>query len=79
MRLAAIHRHPVKALGFEELGRTVLTAGGTLPWDRRWAVAHEAAKLDGDGWAPCANFSRGASSPAADGGDGSATTRHPAA
>ena len=84
MRLAAIHRHPVKALGFEELGRAVLTAGETLPWDRRWALAHERARLDGDGWAPCVNFSRGASSPALmavtaryDEASGRLTLRHP--
>ena len=84
VRLAAIHRHPVKALGFEELERTVLTAGETLPWDRRWAVAHERAKPDGGNWVPCANFSRGASSPALmavtaryDEGTGRLALRHP--
>ena len=64
MRLAAIHRHPVKAFGHEDVPRTDLRAGETLPWDRRWAVAHEAARLDGGRWVRCANFSRGASSPA---------------
>ena len=84
MRLAAIHRHPVKALGYEELDSTVLTAGETLAWDRRWALAHERARLDGDGWASCVNFSRGASSPALmavtaryDEASGRLTLRHP--
>lgn len=34
-----------------------------MPWDRTWAVAHEGARLTGDEWAPCANFSRGAKAP----------------
>lgn len=40
-----------------------LTAGMTLPYDRTWAVAHEASKADGSEWVPCANFSRGAKAP----------------
>ena len=37
--------------------RCTLTAGQALPWDRRWAVAHEAA-LDADGprWAALREF-----------------------
>jgi uncharacterized protein len=57
--LAHILRHPIKGHGREELGQVVLTAGACLPFDRHWAVAHEAAKLTG-GWVPCANFARGA-------------------
>jgi uncharacterized protein YcbX len=36
-----------------------------MPWDRVWAIAHEAARLDpaSRAWAPCANFARGAKSP----------------
>ena len=34
-----------------------------MPWDRRWAVAHEASKADGSEWVPCANFSRGSKAP----------------
>ena len=63
-RLAGIVRHPVKALGREALEAAELRAGETLPGDRLWALAHEAARLDGAGWAPCTNFLRGASSPA---------------
>lgn len=58
--VAALWRHPIKAHGREALQRVTLTKGQTMPWDRRWAVAHEAAKTDGTDWAPCANFSRGA-------------------
>ena len=64
MRLAAIWRHPIKAVGRERIAEVVLEAGRALPEDRIWAVAHEDARLDGDGWQPCRNFNRGASAPA---------------
>ena len=35
----------------------------SLPWDRRWAVLHEAAKADGSSWALCNNFSIGSKAP----------------
>ena len=59
----AIWRHPIKAHGREAIARTDLRAGEALPWDRHWAVAHETARLDGEAWAPCANFTRGAKAP----------------
>ncbi|ARE40933.1 MOSC domain protein [Rhodovulum sp. P5] len=62
-RLAQIWRHPIKGHGAEALEAVTLETGRTLPWDRAWAVAHEAAKTDGTDWAPCANFSRGAKAP----------------
>ncbi len=62
-RLALICRHPIKGHGREELASVALTAGQGLPWDRFWAVAHEAAKLR-EGWSPCVNFARGAKAPA---------------
>ncbi|TCO71537.1 MOSC domain-containing protein [Rhodovulum euryhalinum] len=58
--LAQIWRHPIKGHGAEALDEVTLEAGRTLPWDREWAVAHQAARTDGTAWAPCANFSRGA-------------------
>lgn len=61
--VAHIWRHPLKSHGREELDRVTLTAGETMPWDRAWAVAHEAAKTDGTAWAECVNFTRGAKSP----------------
>ncbi len=61
--LGQICRHPIKAHGREELASVLLSAGACLPWDRHWAVAHDAAKL-GDGWSPCPNFVRGAKAPA---------------
>lgn len=62
-RLALITSHPIKSHGREDLASVRLLAGEALPWDRFWAVAHEAAKLR-DGWSPCVNFSRGARAPA---------------
>ncbi|UYV38005.1 MOSC domain-containing protein [Rhodobacteraceae bacterium D3-12] len=66
MSLAQIWRHPIKAHGREALVNAQLDVGRALPFDRQWAVAHSAAKLDSDtadGWHPCRNFSRGASLP----------------
>jgi uncharacterized protein len=64
-RVAHLWRHPIKGHGVEAVASTVLEAGATMPWDRVWAVAHEAARVaPGQGeWAPCVNFSRGAKSP----------------
>lgn len=59
-RVAHIWRHPIKGHGREALPRVTLETGRTMPWDRRWAVAHDAARTDGTDWAPCQNFSRGA-------------------
>lgn len=62
-RLARIFRHPIKGHGREELAGVELAPGACLPWDRHWAVAHDAARLV-EGWNPCANFARGAKAPA---------------
>jgi uncharacterized protein len=61
LRLAHICRHPIKSAGFEEIARVSLTPGRTLPFDRAWAVAHEAAGFDGapEGWEPKLKFLRG--------------------
>jgi uncharacterized protein len=65
-RIAHLWRHPIKGHGVEAVERTTLEAGGTMPWDRIWAIATEGARLapGATHWAPCANFSRGAKSPA---------------
>lgn len=64
-RVAALWRHPIKSHGREALTHVRLEQGQTMPWDRRWAVAHEDAKIaDPAAWAPCQNFSRGAKAPA---------------
>ncbi|MDH2327390.1 MOSC domain-containing protein [Cereibacter sp. SYSU M97828] len=83
MILSRIFRHPIKAHGREELASVLLSEGECLPFDRHWAVAHEAARLT-DGWNRCANFSRGAKAPALmamtctlDEASRSVTLRHP--
>ncbi|WBU55748.1 MOSC domain-containing protein [Paracoccus sediminicola] len=69
-RLSQIWRYPVKAIGRQRLDRVRLERGGKLPFDRHWAVMHEAAldKLDENGeltqWLPKSAFLRGAASPA---------------
>ena len=62
IRLARICRHPIKGHGREALASVRLLAGECLPFDRHWAVAHEAAKLV-PGWNRCSNFARGAKAP----------------
>ena len=61
-RLAQINRHPIKGHGREALASVRLLAGACLPWDRHWAVAHEAARLQ-PGWNRCVNFARAAKAP----------------
>ena len=61
-RLTHIFRHPVKAHGREALASVVLSPGQCLPWDRTWAIAHEAAQIS-DGWNSCNNFLRGVKTP----------------
>ncbi len=62
-QVRALWRHPIKGHGREALSTFELTEGQTVPWDRRWAIAHEATKSDGTAWAPCANYSRGSKVP----------------
>ena len=61
-RLTHIFRHPIKAHGREALASVQLSAAACLPWDRRWAVAHEAARI-GVGWNTCNSFLRGVKAP----------------
>ena len=64
-RLAGIVRHPIKSIGYEVLPRVSLTEGRALPFDRHWAVAHEAAKFAARelaGWSSKLNFVRGVAS-----------------
>lgn len=62
-RIAQIWRHPIKAIGRERVASAVLEPGKCLPWDRTWAVAHDRAQIEGEGWQKCMNFTRAASSP----------------
>ncbi|WP_209834581.1 MOSC N-terminal beta barrel domain-containing protein [Ruegeria sp. HKCCE3926] len=61
--VSSLWRHPIKSHGRETLSQVTLIPGQTMPGDRVWAVAHEAAKTDGSEWAPCFNFSRGSKAP----------------
>lgn len=63
--LAEICRHPIKSIGWETLDTVALSPGRTLPWDRRWALAHEAARFDPDhpSWQPKRDFVRGVAAP----------------
>lgn len=60
-RLAHIVRHPIKSVGYEEIESASLTKGRALPFDRHWAIAHEAASFGGapTEWASKRNFVRG--------------------
>ncbi|MCC5970818.1 MAG: MOSC domain-containing protein [Pararhodobacter sp.] len=59
-RLAHICRHPVKSVGYQEIKRVALTEGRPLPFDRAWAVSHEAAGFDQpESWEPKLKFLRG--------------------
>lgn len=64
-RLAHICRHPIKSIGWEMLDKVALRPGRTLPWDRHWALAHEAARFDTDApaWRPKRDFVRGVAAP----------------
>ena len=83
-RITDILRYPIKSHGREAVARVTLTEGQSLPWDRQWAVAHEASDADGSDWVPCRNFTRGAKVPglqamtaALDEADARVTLAHP--
>ncbi|PIE11619.1 MAG: molybdenum cofactor biosysynthesis protein [Rhodobacterales bacterium] len=62
--LVQIWRHPIKAIGRERVASAHLEPGQSLPFDRFWAVAHDAARLEDGPWHHCRNFIRAAGSPA---------------
>jgi len=63
--VAEIWRHPIKSHSRERIDQAELTQGKGLPWDRRWAVAHERSCFDVDRprWQPSNEFSIGTKSP----------------
>lgn len=63
MNVDSLWRHPIKSHGREALTSVRLHAGRAMPWDRVWAVAHDAAKAKPGAWAPCVNFSRVSKAP----------------
>lgn len=62
-RVDSLWRYPIKSHSREALAKISVEAGRAFPYDREWAVAHEASRADGSTWAPCANFSRVAKGP----------------
>lgn len=76
-------RYPIKGIGREPVTGATLTEGATFPGDRIWAVAHDAAKLEPEGWSRCGNFARAAKAPSLmaitsqTGPDGQITLTHP--
>lgn len=63
--VAQIWRHPIKSHGREQIENVHLTAGKTLPWDRKFAVTHGKTKFSAatSCWASCRNFMIGTSTP----------------
>ncbi len=79
-----IWRHPIKSHGREKLDSVTIATGGTIPFDRVWAVAHERSKADGSEWVSCGHFCRVAKLPSLmavtaqfDEASGQITLRHP--
>ncbi|WP_415401712.1 MOSC domain-containing protein [Tateyamaria sp. SN3-11] len=64
MQVTSIWRHPIKSHGREEIAEVTLIEGEAMPWDRVWAVAHDAAKAVPGEWASCHSFSRTSKAPA---------------
>ncbi|WP_299295115.1 MOSC N-terminal beta barrel domain-containing protein [uncultured Tateyamaria sp.] len=63
MQVTQLWRHPIKSHGRERVAQVDLVAGQSMPWDRVWAIAHDAARAAPGAWAPCANFSRANKAP----------------
>ena len=69
-RVARIRRHPIKAIGGEDLGRVRLDAARRLPGDRLWALLSEGGERHAgnaerpERWLPKSCFLRGAASAA---------------
>ena len=45
-RISALYRYPVKGLSPERLERAALEPGGTMPWDRAFAIENGSADFD---------------------------------
>ncbi len=63
MQITALYRHPIKSHGRETLDTVTLAEGQSMPFDRQWAIAHDAANVEDNSWGPCTNFSRGSKAP----------------
>jgi uncharacterized protein YcbX len=58
MRIEYLYRYPVKGLTAEALEQAEVETGGSIPWDRAFALAHGDSGLDPDNpvWLPKWNF-----------------------
>src|ERR1700710_2052000 len=58
MRIEYLYRYPVKGLTAEALEQAEVEAGGAIPWDRAFALAHGDAAFDpaNPAWLPKWNF-----------------------
>jgi uncharacterized protein YcbX len=58
MRIEYLYRYPVKGLTAEALEQAEVQAGGAIPWDRAFALAHGDAGFDpaNPAWLPKWNF-----------------------
>ena len=58
MRIEYLYRYPVKGLTAEALEQTEVEAGGAIPWDRSFALAHGDSGFDpaNPAWLPKWNF-----------------------
>lgn len=58
MRIEYLYRYPVKGLTAEALEQTEVEAGGAIPWDRAFALAHGDSGFDpaNPDWLPKWNF-----------------------
>lgn len=63
--VAQIWRHPIKSHGRERIEQANLTAGMTMPWDRKYAVTHAQTKFNAAApeWIHCRNFMIGSINP----------------
>ena len=57
-KVTELIRHPIKSIGRELLDEATLEVDGTLPWDRTWAIVHEASHIHAAtrGWRPSQDF-----------------------
>ena len=58
MRIEYLYRYPVKGLTAEALEQAEVEAGGAIPWDRAFALAHGDSGFDpaNPTWLPKWNF-----------------------
>ena len=58
MRIEYLYRYPVKGLTAEAMEQAEVEAGGAIPWDRAFALAHGDAEFDpvNPAWRPKWNF-----------------------